>query len=1294
MKLNFYKFMVLSLSVLLWSYVDFIKAVESVACEGGSISDSSHEVCLTGGKQKTIVNNASTISRTLAKLSFNGNNSQNNSGIRYEMVSLTYAYSNNNSYHVEFKNTTSNVVIIDIYAASFSVIIQHQNPTFSSCINVTMTFCSNSKVPKIHLNVSDVNLIDKTNVSVYVSGQKGSLSTCFFAGTTVSVPVVPTESNSNVSAGIISINKRKIHPYLCDTCLKNQCDFEVNCTTSYPGSKNVSNATTVLQTNVFFPHINISSVKSGTTNVVLSGTVQNYVCRPSRIVLAFPNRTISFNMSNNSFEFNISNLKSCTRYNVSIRLFSNSNLLSNNKTYFDFVTLPTVSNLDFMINYVATNAGTSRYNFTIIYLDDCKFAPIRKMLNISCLSKGDLPCPSRTVIIDNKSSIVEVSAGMTYQAVLSLHNGYSKPKIFTTPYGIPQGPPLSLTSHRINQTAIRLKWDLPSPNLRFGNITTFLLASIHRNVIVKNRREFVFDFLDKCDEISVNISACQTVDSVFQCGVNANLTTNNCQLKPTGLKFFPGTDSIECSWADACTSQYSVVDISCECSSGFFSTSVSLNKTGYVIKDLLPGTANKIRICFKSDERKTGWLEVIQVTKNMTTTIAPRQDDKPAVSAGVKAAIIVTAIFVVFTSFFLWVYCQIRKHRQRDSSMDTSKESHSQQIPPSRRVSSVLQGKINLAFENDLINSNVTYGYFPLQYEVDDFYKPVAVEDFSRYVRMIKSDNTLSKQFASLDNGGKYERVCGTDAVNAGRNRHDDIVPYDHSRVILDTDKKSTDYINASLISGYVRREAYIATQGPLPSTFNDFWRMIWQYETKAVVILGQRIENGIIKFPLYWPTANNVAVKYGKLTAKMKSFEKFVGYAVTSLQLYKKPSSGIRELKLFHFAAWNDRKVPNNTEEILSFREAINRWRGDHKSPIVVHCSAGVGRTGAFIAIDAIIENISRAQLIDVYNYVNYMRTRRVCIVQTEDQFQFVYDAVLAYLERLSSSVDVSKSNIDEVITMMERLVPRSNVNGYTKYFNKIQEYAENLPQKSKLESYKTEHAHKNRYPDKTPLDTYRVKILATGLTLSETYINATQVSNHLISTQAPLKSTCKDFWLMVYDSGIKNIVMLNAIEEDGESVPSYFNNDTITFSPLSITVLSETYPVDSVIKREMRIRHVETDDEHDVIHYQVLNWPSHGLPTSLKSVTYIANEMQRCNATEPTVVHCNDGFERSGCMLACSMCVEQLDENDHVIVDHVVQRLKERNCLFISCVDQYEFIFKFLKQYFNIRYNGVTYL
>uniref|UniRef100_A0A3B3C349 Tyrosine-protein phosphatase non-receptor type 9 n=1 Tax=Oryzias melastigma TaxID=30732 RepID=A0A3B3C349_ORYME len=266
---------------------------------------------------------------------------------------------------------------------------------------------------------------------------------------------------------------------------------------------------------------------------------------------------------------------------------------------------------------------------------------------------------------------------------------------------------------------------------------------------------------------------------------------------------------------------------------------------------------------------------------------------------------------------------------------------------------------------------------------------------------------------------------------NQIKNRYSDVLCLDQSRVHLcqlcDDEDETSDYINASFMDGYKSRNAYIATQGPLPKTFGDFWRMVWEQMVLIIVMTTRVVERGRVKCGQYWPLEEGKAEKHGYFLIRNTHNQLFQDFQLTHLELYNTQSGEKREVSHYLYVSWPDFGVPKSASAMLDFREHVlerrkaavqnlgSSWRGPPWGPpVVVHCSAGIGRTGTFCTLDICLSQLEDVGTADVHQTVRRMRTQRAFSIQTWDQYYFCYTAIIEYAQRHGKLSPVQWSDSD----------------------------------------------------------------------------------------------------------------------------------------------------------------------------------------------------------------------------------------------------------------------------------------
>ncbi|XP_043525700.1 tyrosine-protein phosphatase 10D isoform X5 [Frieseomelitta varia] len=285
---------------------------------------------------------------------------------------------------------------------------------------------------------------------------------------------------------------------------------------------------------------------------------------------------------------------------------------------------------------------------------------------------------------------------------------------------------------------------------------------------------------------------------------------------------------------------------------------------------------------------------------------------------------------------------------------------------------------------------------------VIDTSRPIKIEDFSEHYRTMSADSDFrfSEEFEELKHVGRDQPCTAADLpCNRPKNRFTNILPYDHSRFKLQPvdDEEGSDYINANYVPGHNSPREFIVTQGPLHSTRDDFWRMVWESNSRAIVMLTRCIEKGREKCDHYWPMDTH-PVYYGDICVTILNETHYPDWSITEFMLCRGDVKRI--IQHFHFTTWPDFGVPNPPQTLARFVRAFREKVRPDQRPIVVHCSAGVGRSGTFITLDRILQQILVSKYVDIFGIVWAMRKERVWMVQTEQQYICIHQCLLAVLE------------------------------------------------------------------------------------------------------------------------------------------------------------------------------------------------------------------------------------------------------------------------------------------------------
>uniref|UniRef100_A0A669ETC8 Receptor-type tyrosine-protein phosphatase delta n=1 Tax=Oreochromis niloticus TaxID=8128 RepID=A0A669ETC8_ORENI len=415
---------------------------------------------------------------------------------------------------------------------------------------------------------------------------------------------------------------------------------------------------------------------------------------------------------------------------------------------------------------------------------------------------------------------------------------------------------------------------------------------------------------------------------------------------------------------------------------------------------------------------------------------------------------------------------------------------------------------------------------------------PVPISELADHIERLKANDNLkfSQEYESVDPGQQFTWENSNLEVNKPKNRYANVIAYDHSRVILSSIEgvPGSDYINANYIDGYRRQNAYIATQGALPETFGDFWRMVWEQHTANIIMMTKLEEKSRVKCDQYWPTRGTET--YGLIQVTLLDTVELATYSVRTFALYKSGSNEKREVRHFQFTAWPDHGVPEHPTPFLAFLRRVKACNPPDAGPMVVHCSAGVGRTGCFIVIDAMTERIKHEKTIDIYGHVTLMRSQRNYMVQTEDQYIFIHDALLEAVT--CGNTEVPARNLYSYIQRLTQIEPGENVTGMELEFKRL---ASAKAHTSRFVSANLPcNKFKNRLVNIMPYETTRVCLQPIRGVEGSDYINASFIDGYrqqkaYIATQGPLAETTEDYWRMLWEHNSTIVVMLTKLREMG---------------------------------------------------------------------------------------------------------------------------------------------------------------
>ncbi|XP_035385750.1 receptor-type tyrosine-protein phosphatase delta isoform X44 [Electrophorus electricus] len=563
---------------------------------------------------------------------------------------------------------------------------------------------------------------------------------------------------------------------------------------------------------------------------------------------------------------------------------------------------------------------------------------------------------------------------------------------------------------------------------------------------------------------------------------------------------------------------------------------------------------------------------------------------------------------------------------------------------------------------------------------------PIPIMDLADHLERLKANDNLkfSQEYESVDPGQQFTWEHSNLEVNKAKNRYANVIAYDHSRVLLSAIDgiPGSDYINANYIDGYRKQNAYIATQGALPETFGDFWRMVWEQRSANIVMMTKLEERSRVKCDQYWPTRGTET--YGLIQVTLLDTVELATYCVRTFALYKNGSSEKKEVRQFQFTAWPDHGVPEHPTPFLAFLRRVKACNPPDAGPMVVHCSAGVGRTGCFIVIDAMLERIKHEKTVDIYGHVTLMRAQRNYMVQTEDQYVFIHDALLEAVT--CGNTEVPARNLYAYIQKLTQLEAGENVTAMELEFKRL---ANTKAHTSRFISANLPcNKFKNRLVNIMPYESTRVCLQPIRGVEGSDYINASFIDGYrqqkaYIATQGPLAETTEDFWRMLWEHNSTIVVMLTKLREMGrEKCHQYWPAERSARYQYFVVDPMAEYNMPQYILREFKVTDARDGQSRTVRQFQFTDWPEQGVPKSgegfIDFIGQVHKTKEQFGQDGPISVHCSAGVGRTGVFITLSIVLERMRYEGVVDIFQTVKMLRTQRPAMVQTEDQYQFCYR----------------
>ncbi|XP_070563070.1 LOW QUALITY PROTEIN: receptor-type tyrosine-protein phosphatase delta-like [Ptychodera flava] len=645
----------------------------------------------------------------------------------------------------------------------------------------------------------------------------------------------------------------------------------------------------------------------------------------------------------------------------------------------------------------------------------------------------------------------------------------------------------------------------------------------------------------------------------------------------------------------------------------------------------------------------------------ISTTAAPKDGKIAYIIAPVIGAIVVVIIIVV-----IFLFVRRRRHAP------TPKEK--QEAPP-HPSDPVEMRRMN--FQTAAMMSH----------------PPIPVSELSEHIERLKANDNLkfSQEYESIEPGQQFTWDHSNLDYNKPKNRYANVIAYDHSRVVLTPvdGQTGSDYTNANYCDGYRKQNAYIATQGPLPETIADFWRMVWDQRTATIVMMTKLEERNRVKCDQYWPSRGMET--YGYIQVTLLDTTELATYTIRTFVIsnLRNRSGEKREIRQLQFTAWPDHGVPEHPTPVLAFLRRVKACNPPDAGPIITHCSAGVGRTGAFIVIDSMLERIKHEKTVDIYGHVTCLRAQRNYMVQTEDQYIFIHDALLEAVQ--SGNTEVPARNLYAHIQKLTQPEQGETVTGMELEFKRL---ANTKAQPSRFVSANLPaNKFKNRLVNIMPYESTRVCLQPIRGVDGSDYINASFIDgyrqrNAYIATQGPLAETTEDFWRMLWEHNSTIIVMLTKLREMGrEKCHQYWPAErSARYQYFVVDPMSE-YNMPQYILREFKVTDARDGQSRTIRQFQFTDWPEQGVPKSgegfIDFIGQVHKTKEQFGQDGPITVHCSAGVGRTGVFISLSIVLERMRYEGVVDMYQTVKTLRTQRPAMVQTEDQYQFNYRAALEY-----------
>ncbi|XP_053943465.1 receptor-type tyrosine-protein phosphatase V-like isoform X3 [Cuculus canorus] len=579
-------------------------------------------------------------------------------------------------------------------------------------------------------------------------------------------------------------------------------------------------------------------------------------------------------------------------------------------------------------------------------------------------------------------------------------------------------------------------------------------------------------------------------------------------------------------------------------------------------------------------------------------------------------------------------------------------------------------------------------------YSLRNVHRPIPIQSFKQYYEMktASANHAFFQEFEELKEVGKEQpKVEAELPANVSKNRYPHVLPYDHSRVKLSKlgEDLHSDYINANFMPGYTSHQEFIATQGPLKKTIEDFWRLVWEQNVCNIIMLTVCMENGRVLCDHYWPS-ESAPVSYGQIQVHLLMQSSSEEWTMRKFKLWHEGLQAERHVSHLHYTAWPDHGIPESTTSIMTFRELAREHIQSTKDtgPTLVHCSAGVGRTGTFIALDRLLQQMKQENVVDIFGVVYTLRMNRYQMIQTLSQYIFLHSCILDKildepLWGLSGTERSCPIPLKSFAQHYAQKLAKSHL-GFLREYETLLEAV-----KEEASSATPSPGNQQTQPSSSilPYDRSRVKFSLleqgpfSGL-LQVWHILGCNSSREYLAVQGPDNLAVEDFWTLVWEQDVHTILTLLPWQEKGE-VPSEacwpLEGDSLCTKMLTIQCGTE-----KLVSRwrcfHLKVKHEKKAKERQVQRFLYTLWSSKKQP-DVQSLVELLAAIRRCmphrKRAGPLLLHCSGSVSQMGTLISLDCLLHQMKAERMVDVYGVTLQLARSCCLMTPTLDEYMFLY-----------------